>query len=176
MRHVILLRGINVGGRHRLPMAEVRTALGEAGLERVRTVIQSGNIVTDSPLDGPELAGLVRDTLEDLVDFPVPTITLTGAELSTALASNPFTPEQDKLEHLVVLQAPVDAALQARLLAVPAASEDRGRVAVEGRIVYLDHPDGLTGSARAQKAAQLLPEGTARNLATLCRLMALVED
>lgn len=46
-RHVALLRGINVGGRNPVPMADLRAAVEEAGFDRVVTYIQSGNVVFD---------------------------------------------------------------------------------------------------------------------------------
>ncbi|HEY2005444.1 MAG TPA: DUF1697 domain-containing protein, partial [Solirubrobacteraceae bacterium] len=48
MRRVVLLRGINLGPNRRVPMAELRALLGEAGYENVRTYVQSGNVVLDS--------------------------------------------------------------------------------------------------------------------------------
>ena len=47
-RHIVLLRGINLGGRNRIGMAALREALTEAGFEDVRTYIQSGNAVLSS--------------------------------------------------------------------------------------------------------------------------------
>ena len=47
-RHIVLLRGINLGGRNRIGMAALREALADAGFEDVRTYIQSGNVVLSS--------------------------------------------------------------------------------------------------------------------------------
>lgn len=49
MRHLILLRGINVGGKNKLPMADLRAALEGLGAGDVQTWIQSGNAVFDAP-------------------------------------------------------------------------------------------------------------------------------
>ena len=49
MIHVILLRGINVGGRNKVPMADLRAALTDAGYSNVATYIASGNVVADHP-------------------------------------------------------------------------------------------------------------------------------
>lgn len=48
MTYVVLLRGINVGGKSKVPMAGLRQALTDAGFANVRTYIQSGNILLDS--------------------------------------------------------------------------------------------------------------------------------
>jgi uncharacterized protein (DUF1697 family) len=47
--HVVLIRGINVGGRNPVPMARLRAGLEQRGLRRVRTYIQSGNVVVVAP-------------------------------------------------------------------------------------------------------------------------------
>ena len=58
-RYVALLRGINVGGKNKLPMVELRDAFTAAGCTGVRTYIQSGNVVFEAALD---LAGRVPES------------------------------------------------------------------------------------------------------------------
>lgn len=55
-RYLALLRGINVGGKNPVPMAELRTAFESAGYDEVATYIQSGNVLfeTDAPAGGLE--------------------------------------------------------------------------------------------------------------------------
>jgi uncharacterized protein (DUF1697 family) len=48
MRYVALLRGINVGGRNPVPMADLRAAFEDAGHTAVRTYIQSGNVLFEA--------------------------------------------------------------------------------------------------------------------------------
>jgi uncharacterized protein (DUF1697 family) len=62
-RYVILLRGINVGGKNKIPMAELRLRLEELGLEDVRTYIQSGNVTLRSDLDAASLGAKIEDML-----------------------------------------------------------------------------------------------------------------
>ena len=56
MRQVVLLRGVNVGGRNRLAMPALRAALEQAGMEDVATYVQSGNVVLDSAAKPDALA------------------------------------------------------------------------------------------------------------------------
>ena len=51
--YIALLKGINVGGNRRLPMADLKAALTEAGFEDVRTILASGNVVLDAPETDP---------------------------------------------------------------------------------------------------------------------------
>ena len=61
--YVILMRGINVGGKNKIPMAELRLRLEELGLESVTPYIQSGNVVLRSELDAASLSAKIEDLL-----------------------------------------------------------------------------------------------------------------
>jgi uncharacterized protein (DUF1697 family) len=61
--YVILLRGINVGGKNKIPMAELKLCLEEQGFERVVTYIQSGNVVLWSDLEAEALSAKIEDML-----------------------------------------------------------------------------------------------------------------
>lgn len=71
-RYVALLRGINVGGKNKVPMADLRDALGDAGYESVRTYIQSGNVVFASARSRKGLEEEVEQVLEARFGFPIP--------------------------------------------------------------------------------------------------------
>lgn len=73
--HVALIRGINVGGKNIVPMAELRTALAEAGLEDVRTYIQSGNVLFSTKKSTEAANNLVERVLADR--FGVTTVVVT---------------------------------------------------------------------------------------------------
>jgi uncharacterized protein (DUF1697 family) len=66
MEHVVLLRGVNVGGHRKVPMAELRAALVAAGFRYARTYIQSGNVIVDGGPDGDEaIASVVHDVISE---------------------------------------------------------------------------------------------------------------
>ncbi|HUH11498.1 MAG TPA: DUF1697 domain-containing protein, partial [Longimicrobiales bacterium] len=68
--HIALLRGINVGGRHRLPMAALTALFEEAGCAAVRTYIQSGNVVFGAPdVVAAALPGVVGAAIERDLGF-----------------------------------------------------------------------------------------------------------
>jgi uncharacterized protein (DUF1697 family) len=62
-RYVVLLRGINVGGKNKLSMAALRSCLEGLGCENVATYIQSGNVVLDSPKGAKALAAEIETVL-----------------------------------------------------------------------------------------------------------------
>ena len=88
---VILLRGVNVGGRNRLPMADLRTALTDEGLTNVRTYIQSGNVLLDAPSRTPDAAAArVRSVIAREFGLDVPAIALDARGLAAAVEANPY--------------------------------------------------------------------------------------
>ncbi|MCB1269082.1 MAG: DUF1697 domain-containing protein, partial [Microthrixaceae bacterium] len=80
-RFVALLRGINVGGRNKVPMAELRSALTERGLSDVRTYIQSGNVVFGSDLEPAGLEVLVADVVRSSFGVESPTVVRSAADM-----------------------------------------------------------------------------------------------
>ena len=85
------LRGINVGGHHKLPMAELRNTLTETGCENVRTLLNSGNIVfVTKQTNIRELESKIERHLSQIFKFPVPVILCTKIEIADLVNKNPF--------------------------------------------------------------------------------------
>ena len=111
---VVLLRGINVGGRNRVPMAELRAGLSRRGLTDVRTYIASGNIVLRAA-DGPDarlrVAGLVEQAVTE--DFGVRSSALVrpGADVRRIAAAIPtdWVEDADRRCYVLFLFDDVDA-------------------------------------------------------------------
>jgi uncharacterized protein (DUF1697 family) len=59
--YLVLLRGINVGGRNKVPMAALKTLLAELGFKSVATYIQSGNAMLRSPLRPATVAKKIEE-------------------------------------------------------------------------------------------------------------------
>ena len=82
--YVILMRGINVGGKNKIPMAELRLRLEElGGLEGVATYIQSGNVVLRSHLDAASLSAKIEDMLPKKFKLDSPTVRVVALEYRT---------------------------------------------------------------------------------------------
>jgi uncharacterized protein (DUF1697 family) len=183
-RFVALLRGVNVGGHNKLPMADLRAALTADGLDSVRTYIQSGNIVLDSATDEVEvLAARVRSVIARGFGLDIPVIALTAADLQALADANPYPAEPDpRRVHAIVLPhlpgSDALAAVVARQDAV-AAKGSPDTVTVIGRVAYLHTPDGFGTSELAKSLASgrsnPLADGTARNWATVTALLAVCD-
>lgn len=118
---VALIRGINVGGRNKVPMAELRAALTDAGYPGARTYIQSGNVVVDTAVSPSQVADAVASVLEESFGVCTVVVTVPGADvLATVSAAPPGFGEDDgDFRHDVVFLAP-DLAVADAMAAVSA--------------------------------------------------------
>jgi len=173
--HVALLRGINVGGRKMVAMAELRAVLEGLKLTDVRTLLQSGNVIfrTDG-IRGPALERLLEEQIEKRFEQTVTCFVRTAAEWKAIVASNPFLKEaQDDPGHLVVAclkKAPKEEHVESLRKAI------RGPeiVRAKEKQLYIVYPAGqgtskLTNALIEQK---LGTRGTARNWNTVLKLAA----
>jgi uncharacterized protein (DUF1697 family) len=89
--YVAFLRGINVGGRNKIPMLALREALSTLNVANVRTYIQSGNVLFESKLTSKrQITDLIHDTIKTNFGFEIPVLVLTKVELATILSNCPY--------------------------------------------------------------------------------------
>ena len=167
--YIALLRGINVGGKHRLPMKDLVRIVEEAGCRDVRTYIQSGNVVFRAgKQDRQTLARQISQKIS-AIHGSAPKVQLSGDELREAAAGNPFPTEEGKALHFFFLDAPAKAPDVAGLTGLKAASEE---FKLHKDIFYLYAPEGIGRSKLAAKAEQCLGvPATARNWNTVRKLL-----
>jgi uncharacterized protein (DUF1697 family) len=174
VRWVVLLRAVNLGSRNKVPMAQLRAVLGEAGYGDVRTYIASGNVL----LDGPRSKAAVARKLERLIadEFGVQTIAImrTPKELSIVVAGHPFGRDTTHSHVVFLAERPTKGAVAG--LADADHSPDRAVVA--GRDVYVRYPAGVQGSRlSAARLEQLLGvAATHRNWRTVAALAELAAE
>ena len=175
-RYVALLRGINVGGRNKLPMADLRDAFTAAGCTGVRTYIQSGNVVFEAALD---LAGrvpeIVTRAISQRVGISTAVVVRSGSELQQVATSNPFDTSGDpRFLQVAFLEGTPDA--EAVALLDPERSPP-DVFAVRGCNVYLHYPNGTARSKLTNEylARQLQTASTMRNWRTVLALLKMVD-
>jgi len=177
-RWIGLLRGINVGGANRLPMADLRDELERLGLASVRTYIQSGNVVFDSPHhDTAEaLAGRIETAIEARHGFRPRVLVLSATRFRGAMEANPF-PEgepEPKTLHLFFLAGTPD---EVDLPAFQAVVSPTERFHLGDGVFYLHAPDGIGRSKLATRTEALLGvPATARNWRTVTKVWEMVEE
>ena len=92
-RSVALLRGVNVGGQRRVPMAELRRVAGDLGLVNPQTCAASGNLLFESDRPSDELEALLERVARRRFGFPIDVFVRRAREWERNLASNPFPGE-----------------------------------------------------------------------------------
>jgi uncharacterized protein (DUF1697 family) len=183
--YIALLRGVNVGGNNKVPMALLRTALEDDGFHRVRTYIQSGNILVDATRTTPGKVGdRVAAVIATEFDVSVPVIVVNVPALAKVVEHNPYPHETDhKRLHAIFLPAAPDATGRKRLDELSTqfqAKGDHDSMTLIGTTLYLHTPGGFGVSDLAKalttkgRLSQL--NGTARNWATVTTLLAMAHE
>ncbi|WP_419854624.1 DUF1697 domain-containing protein [Candidatus Poriferisodalis sp.] len=177
-RCVVLPKGINVGGHNRVPMAELRPKLAEAGYTDPITILQSGNIIVtaDQPDDatGPAaVAASVQQLLADEFDVHVPCVARTAAEIEAILERNPLRHiADDGSRYLVNFLSDEPSPEAVRELTEVDHSPEV--VHVEGSEAYVWAPEGIKALhlTYAHLERHFGVTATARNWNTLERIAA----
>jgi uncharacterized protein (DUF1697 family) len=171
---VALLRGVNLAGRNRVSMPELRSALEAMGLEDVVTYIQSGNVVFRSRTGGAKtLAAAIEAQVAEAFGIEVVVLLRTPAELAKVTAGNPFLRGADPARVHVVFLSGKPAAKAAEQLDPDRSPPDEFEL--EGREIYLHTPNGFGRSKLTVDyfERRLGVAGTARNWRTVTTLVAL---
>jgi uncharacterized protein (DUF1697 family) len=174
---IAMLRGVNLGGHHKLSMDALRKHCTGLGLEDVQTYIQSGNLVFRDSGDPATLARRLEDGIEAKFGFRPPVVLRTAPELGKVIARNPFAErpgiEPNRLLVVFMAASPARAALK-KVLAMPCEPEE---LFASGRELYIYYPEGMARPkiplVRLEKALQC--SSTGRNWNTVLKLAAMAE-
>ncbi len=176
--HVALLRGINVGGRNKVTMADLRAVVTSLGYTDVATYIQSGNVVLRHP---GRSADRLRDDLERRIEaatgWDIAVVVRTAAEWAALVAANPFADADPTTLHVACCRDPPPAGALDEL--DPTAHAPETCVLI-GAQLYLHLPNGM-GRATLPVALNTLRPGpgaaplvtTVRNWRTVTTLLDL---
>jgi uncharacterized protein (DUF1697 family) len=167
-RTVLFLRGINVGGRHKVSMDDLRAVLDDLGLGPSSTHLQSGNaLVTGRP--GPKTEQMVAEALAEEFEFEVPVVTRSATDLASVMERNPFGAEAAADPSAVHVLFLAKKPTRGKVEAVDPASWDAEDWELDGRELYVHYRQG---SARSKLTVddverQLGVPATARNWNTV---------
>ena len=173
-RYLVMPRGINVGIRNRVPMAELKSKLADEGYSDVATVLQSGNVIVSTESDRPdEVAGAMQRLLSDEFDVNVPCVVRTANQVREVLERNPLQEVvSDPSRYLVnFLSEEPDPEVVGALLEEDHSPE---AIAIEGTEAYIWTPDGVKAMtlSYAYLEKRLGVVATARNWNTMKRIVA----
>jgi uncharacterized protein (DUF1697 family) len=177
-RLVALLRGINVGGHKKVPMAQLRDVLEGAGFAEVRTYVQSGNVALTAPRRSPAKVGReIEAAIEAAFGFDVTVVMRTRDEIAALVAADPLgdVAANPTYRIVVFLAEKLDPA---RLADVDPAAFAPEAFELRERELVMWAPNGQRDSrlVKALSEQRTGVVGTARNWRTVERLLALADD
>jgi uncharacterized protein (DUF1697 family) len=174
-RWAALLRGVNVGGNRKLPMADLRRVAEGLGYTGVATLLASGNLVFSAEGSAPALEAALEEALAGHgLDTDV--LVRDAAELDAILAANPFAEAASaRPNHLVVVfhREPVSPEPLARLAEIYQGPE---RLEPRGHTLFIDYPEGIGHSELnpAMAKARFAKVATGRNWNSVTKLAAML--
>ena len=170
---IALIRGINVGRAKRVSMADLRTLFVRLGYANVRTLLNSGNVLFESPRPRPlKLAAAIEAAISKNCGFSAPVSVITAAELAAIIGENPLLQVAvDHSRHLVAFASNRSSLAALRPLLEESWAPDA--LAVTTRAAYLWCKSGiLDGNLSQAFARQAGSSVTTRNWATVLKLHA----
>jgi uncharacterized protein (DUF1697 family) len=177
--YVALLRAVNLAGHNAFAMSALRDIVSGLGFSKVRTVLQSGNVVFRAKTpSSTHLEGLLASEAKAKLGLDIDFFVRSARDWNMVVERNPFPEEasQDPA-HLVVMFLK-DAPSAESLAELRASIRGHEVVGVEGKQAYIVYPDGI-GRSRLTNAvieARLRTRGTGRNWSTVLRVAAIAQD
>jgi uncharacterized protein (DUF1697 family) len=172
---VALLRGINVGGRGKLPMADLRAIAEDLGYQDVATYIQSGNLVLSTSTSASTVARDLAAAIAAGTSVAPAVLVRTRSQLAKVVRESPFLARGEDEAHLHVVFTDGPAAPAAARLDLAAYAPEEA--IARGKELHLLLPNGIGRSKlAADLARQKGPVGTTRSWRTVTTLLAMADE
>ena len=175
-RYIALLRGINVGGQKKIPMAELRELLSKSGLKNVQTYIQSGNVIFESSeKDTQKLELDIHYSIKKKFGFEVPILVKTPEELLQIFDDCPFSEEIKMNSYFMLLFAIPDKNLVEEVAKMSYTDEE---FVIMNTCIYFHSSIGY-GRTKFNNnffERKLKTVATARNYKTMVKLLSLCAE
>lgn len=174
--HVALLRGINVGGKNKLPMKDLVEMFLESGCGGATAYIQSGNIMfTATPVLASRLSARIAAQIKRRFAYDVPVVLRTADQLAKVVSSNPFLKAGTDENHLHVMFL-AGAPDPERVRTLDPGRSVPDQFIVHGQEIYLRLPHGAGRSKLTNQYfdSRLATVSTARNWRTVTKLLELM--
>ena len=133
----MLLRGINVSGKNKLPMQDLREMLNAMNYQNVQTYIQSGNIILETEKERRSVEKEIKEAIQHQFGYEVPVIAKTVEDVKRAIQDNPYPIENEKIVAVVFLS---DVSTRINL-EINKADDDEFTILND--VVYLYCPNGF---------------------------------
>ena len=176
--HIGLLRAVNLAGRNKVAMGDLRDLLTALGMQEPRSLLQSGNVVFGSAVRSTaQLERTLERATKERLGVETHFFVRTADEWSELIADNPFPREARTDPGHLVAMCLKEAPDRATVAALQKAIVGREVVRASGRHAYIVYPDGI-GRSRLTMALiekKLGTRGTGRNWNTVMKLGALTK-
>lgn len=176
MRHVALLRGINVGGRNLIAMPELRALCGELGWSDVRSYIQSGNLVFSARAAPPRLEARLEQAIVQRFGLAIPVIVRTHADWAGYIGDNPYPDAAKEQPNLLLLALSRSAPKPDAVERLRERADGGERITRTGGVLWIHFPGGVGKSRLSPSLCDRLVGSpvTMRNWRTVQTIDALV--
>jgi uncharacterized protein (DUF1697 family) len=180
MHYISILRGINVGGNRKIPMANLKNLFEKLDFGNVQTYIQSGNVIFESEKKylNADVEQRIQWAITETFGFNVPVIVRTAEEMAKSISNNPFLKEKDsdieKL-HLTILKEEPSPELvknTEELKFFP----DRFEIIGKDVFIYCEHGYGRTKITNDFFEKKLKTPATTRNWKTVMKLHEMINS
>jgi uncharacterized protein (DUF1697 family) len=179
--YIALLRGINVGGKNIIKMADLKRVFESIGLYEVKTYIQSGNVLFKSNEVEESLCNKIEQEIKVVFGIAVKVILRTSAELEQIISNCPFSQEEvteaetlSQVESLYVALL-THKPLKENIEGIDVYRSESDKYQIAGREVYLLFQHSIRNSKLANNLYKLNVPATVRNWKTLSKLAALAK-
>ena len=177
MKYIVLLRGINVAGKNRIKMIDLKSMFESLNFKNVKPYIQSGNVIFDYEItDSVKLTSFIEVKINDTFGFFVKVIVRNEEEFRSIVNNNPFVNdtnvEINKL-HVVLMSDIPDPKL---VVGLHVKKEDNEKFLISSREIYLYCPNGYgkTKLNNAMFEKKLNTTCTTRNWKTMNNIISLL--
>ncbi len=173
--YVAFLRGVNVGGVN-LKMADVATALTDAGLAEVRTILATGNVTLESPKVADAVRATAEKALREKFGYDAWVLVYPITRLRSIVDGYPFEPEVDGYQSYVTFVSDAEVLDELASVTADAGADERiEQGPTSAGVIYwqvakgktLDSAIGKTMGKKKYKSST-----TTRNMRTLVKVLA----
>jgi len=171
-RFIILLRGINVSGKNKLQMADLRELLNDLNFQNIQTYIQSGNIILDTEKSKNKVCEHIKKGIADKFGYNIHVLARTLFEWERAIAKYPFPIENPKIVAFVFLDKKTS---ETKIEAI-GVNDDKYKI--DNDVVYIYCPAGFARTKLSNNLFErkLKVAATTRNYKTTMKLLQLAKD
>lgn len=174
--YIVLLRGINVGGHKKVPMAELRELLTKTGFESVKTYIQSGNVMLQSSeLNNATIEQKVKQAIASHFGFEVPVMARTRDELEVIFNACPFSEVKKENSYFIILSRIPEPELVDEVMQIEYDNEEF-IIINDGLYFYASIGYGNSKFNMNMFEKKLNVKATSRNFKTMVKLLSLSEN